>query len=58
MHDLNRQALDELTVEKRLEVIPHATYLFEEPGTLEQVAGLARDRFVHWLEGGPSEALP
>lgn len=46
--DLNEQALDELAaVEKRLEVVPDATHLFEEPGALEEVARLARD----WFEG-------
>src|SRR5437764_926446 len=43
--DLNRHALDELTAEKQLEVVPQATHLFEEPGALEQVAELARDWF-------------
>ena len=35
---LNRQALRELRCEKRLEVVPGATHLFEEPGTLDSVA--------------------
>ncbi len=43
--DLNRQALDQLRGEKRLEIVPGATHLFEEPGTLEQVARLAREWF-------------
>ena len=43
--DLNRQAQAELTCENRLEVIPGATHLFEEPGAMRQVAHLARD----WL---------
>jgi putative phosphoribosyl transferase len=47
--DLNRQALRELTCEKRLEIVPGATHLFEEPGTLEQVAELARDWFEDHL---------
>jgi dienelactone hydrolase len=43
---LNEQALDELAVaEKALEVVPGATHLFEEPGALEEVAGLARSWF-------------
>ncbi len=42
---LNRQALDKLSCEKRLEIVPGATHLFEEPGTLEQVAVLAVDWF-------------
>jgi pimeloyl-ACP methyl ester carboxylesterase len=39
--ELNRQAYDRLRAEKRLEVVPGATHLFEEPGTLEQVAQMA-----------------
>lgn len=47
--DLNRQAMDRLAGEKRLVIISGASHLFEEPGTLEQVAALARDWFVHYL---------
>ena len=43
--DLNRQAQAQLTCENRLEVVPGATHLFEEPGALERVAELARDWF-------------
>jgi putative phosphoribosyl transferase len=46
---LNRQALAALCCEKELAVIPGATHLFEEPGTLEQVTILARDWFVRYL---------
>jgi dienelactone hydrolase len=46
---LNRKAYDQLTGEKRLEIIPGATHLFEEPGALEQVAALAADWFTHHL---------
>jgi putative phosphoribosyl transferase len=42
---LNREALQQLSCEKRLEVIPRATHLFEEAGTLERVAHSAGD----WL---------
>jgi putative phosphoribosyl transferase len=48
--DLNRQALQALTVERRLEIVPGASHLFEEPGTLEHVAELARDWFLEHLE--------
>lgn len=44
--ELNRQALARLTAEKELAIVTGATHLFEEPGTLERVAGLARDWFV------------
>jgi putative phosphoribosyl transferase len=47
--ELNRRAFDRLGREKRLEIVPGATHLFEEPGTLEQVARLARDWFVRYL---------
>jgi putative phosphoribosyl transferase len=48
--DLNRQALDALRCEKRLVIVPGATHLFEEPGTLEEVAAQAADWFVQHLE--------
>lgn len=44
--DLNRMALAQLNCEKKLSVVPGATHLFEEPGTLDQVIELARDWFV------------
>ena len=47
---LNRQAYAQLTCEKRLDIVPGATHLFEEPGTLEQVAQLATEWFVHHLQ--------
>lgn len=46
---LNRQAFARLTCEKRLEIVPHATHLFEEPGALDVVARLATDWFVRHL---------
>jgi predicted phosphoribosyltransferase/pimeloyl-ACP methyl ester carboxylesterase len=50
--ELNRQALGRLRSEKRLEIVPHATHLFEEPGALEEVARLARSWFdVHLAPG-------
>ncbi len=47
--ELNRKALNELKCEKKLEIVPGATHLFEEPGALEQVAELARDWFKHYV---------
>jgi len=44
--DLNRQAAQLMTGEVRMEIIPHATHLFEEPGALEHVALLAQ-RWFH-----------
>ena len=46
---LNRTALDMLTGEKELAIVPHASHLFEEPGTLEEVARLASAWFLRWL---------
>jgi putative phosphoribosyl transferase len=47
---MNRASLAELTgAERRLEIVPGATHLFEEPGALEQVADLARDWFLRYL---------
>ncbi len=42
---LNRRAMAEMNNEMRIEIIPGATHLFVEPGTLEQVAHLAADWF-------------
>jgi putative phosphoribosyl transferase len=47
--DLNRQALTKLRVKKDLVIVPGATHLFEEPGALEQVAELAREWFIKYL---------
>ena len=47
--DLNRQAARLLAGEVRLEIVPGASHLFAEPGTLEQVARLARDWFARHL---------
>jgi dienelactone hydrolase len=44
--DLNRMALAQLTCEKKLSVVPGATHLFEEPGTLDEVIDLAQSWFV------------
>jgi hypothetical protein len=41
--------LRELECEKRLEVVPEATHLFEEPGTLDEVARLAAEWFARHL---------
>ena len=46
---LNREAIARLEVESRLEVVSGATHLFEEPGTLDRVAELARDWFLAQL---------
>ena len=48
---MNREALAQLSAEKQLAIIPGATHLFEEPGTLEEVARMARDWFTRHLGG-------
>lgn len=47
--ELNRDSLSRLAGHWRLEVIPGAGHLFEEPGTLDEVARAAADWFVHYL---------
>ncbi|MDT0197200.1 phosphoribosyltransferase [Arthrobacter sp. AB6] len=49
---LNRQAMDRMRAPVRLEVVPGATHLFEEPGTLTQAANLAREWFARYLLPG------
>jgi pimeloyl-ACP methyl ester carboxylesterase len=42
---MNRDAFDRMNAVRKLEIIPGASHLFEEPGTLERVAELAREWF-------------
>jgi len=49
--ELNEMARDQMRCEVKLEIIPDATHLFEEPGALEQVAKLASDWFSLHLSG-------
>jgi putative phosphoribosyl transferase len=42
-------ARDQMRCEVKLEIVPGATHLFEEPGALEKVAKLASDWFVAHL---------
>ncbi|HEX9184868.1 MAG TPA: alpha/beta family hydrolase [Burkholderiales bacterium] len=49
--ELNEQAYAELGGEKKLEIVPGATHLFEEPGKLEAVARLAAQWFTRHLAG-------
>ena len=51
--DLNRRAQAELRCQNDLAVVPGATHLFEEPGTLDAAAGLARDWFISQLTQQP-----
>jgi putative phosphoribosyl transferase len=47
--ELNRQAQAQMRCPNELVVVPGATHLFEEPGALDTVAGLARDWFLSRL---------
>ncbi len=47
--DMNQAAMRLLKVEKRLDIVPGATHLFEEPGKLEKVADLAKEWFLKYL---------
>lgn len=48
--DMNQSAYEMLTCEKKLIIVPGATHLFEEPGTLEQVAEHAGKWFRRFLK--------
>src|SRR5437667_5918926 len=47
--EMNEEALARMRCEKELKIVPGATHLFEEPGTLEEVARLAADWFGRHL---------
>lgn len=51
---MNREAMRQLRCETRLEIIPGAGHLFEEPGALDQVARLAGQWFLRHLQGNPA----
>ncbi len=46
---MNRGAYDQMNAVRQLEIVPGASHLFEEPGTLDRVAQLARDWFQRYL---------
>jgi putative phosphoribosyl transferase len=48
--ELNEMARDQMRCEVKLEIVPGATHLFEEPGALEQVANLASNWFVDHID--------
>lgn len=52
--ELNQQAVEQLRCPTEMVIVPGATHLFEEPGTLEEVARLAREWFVRHLESSGS----
>lgn len=47
--DLNKQAYAQLQCKKKFVIVPGATHLFEEPGTLEQVAEHAKRWFLRYF---------
>ena len=47
--ELNRLAMNKMINEKKLVIIPGATHLFDEPGTLEQVSKISADWFLRYL---------
>jgi dienelactone hydrolase len=47
---MNRDAMRQMSADVKLEIVPGATHLFEENGTLERVAALAGDWFAHHLQ--------
>ena len=47
--ELNRRAMKRMRAQVDVEIVPRASHLFEEPGTLEQVAKLAAGWFVKQL---------
>jgi len=52
--EMNREAYAQLRCEKEIVIVPGATHLFEEPGTLEQVADHAREWFQrHFAQASP-----
>lgn len=53
---MNQKALQQIQAEKRLDLVPGATHLFEEPGALEQVAQLASQWFGRYLGGHASDS--
>lgn len=53
--ELNEAACAELGCEKRLEIVPGATHLFEEPGTMEAVVDLATGWFAQYLRSKPEQ---
>ncbi|MFI7545046.1 dienelactone hydrolase family protein [Actinoplanes sp. NPDC049599] len=56
--ELNRRAEAQLRGPKRLVVLPGAGHLFEEPGALPAVAGLAASWYVHYLSDGSAAEHP
>ena len=54
--EMNKEALTHMRCEKKIRIVPGATHLFEEPGTLEVVAHLAAKWFRTHLHSGATES--
>ena len=54
---LNQHAYEQLRCSKAFQIVPGASHLFEEPGTLERVAQLAAEWFRQWLARDPEHTL-
>ncbi len=55
--ELNQEAFARLVCLKKFDIVPNATHLFEEPGCLEEVAGLAKEWFKKHLEAKTAAEL-
>lgn len=53
--EMNQEALARMRCEKELKIVPGATHLFEEPGTLQEVARLAADWFQRHLHSAATQ---
>ena len=51
---MNRDAMRQMRAEVKLEIVPGASHLFEEPGALDRVAALAGDWFTRYLPAAPA----
>ena len=54
--EMNQEALAHMRCEKKLQIVPGATHLFEEPGTLKEVARLAANWFQTHLHSDATES--
>jgi putative phosphoribosyl transferase len=55
---LNQVACEQITTEKKIEIVSGATHLFEEPGARETVADLATGWFVRYLNRTKAQSVP
>jgi putative phosphoribosyl transferase len=52
---LNRRAMAQMNCVKKLQIVPGATHLFEEPGALEQVVTVASEWFIQYMQDSSSK---